>query len=264
MLSAQEAEELAWGVLRTWYTNPNVATLPNTVGLVEGAEGQHGRPIDWHDLDTATRPSYYAESHLEPLADTTDGPTLRHSGPHYLVPFYSADTPVVVVGVSAHATNVFIDGDGFVRDLEPLGNGNEFRVSGIPLTAADGGYPPIPETAVQFAFERTGVRVTEVPTLGVPGNRWERNAARWHLRLARRVAFERLVDGATVESDVVYVASAPISVDRRINPAWEPPPWGLRLLVPVAEQPTHEVRGEFTGTIRAGYAVDLHEVRVVP
>lgn len=258
------ARDIALGVIRTWYANPDAATLPGMIGLVATAEGQHGAPIDWDGLRPTERLPFFAESHLEPLPASAGNPMIRAFGPHFLVSLYSGDVPAVVVGVSAHATNVSVNSEGLIERSDFLDEGGEFRVTGIPRALAGVPVPPSPEAAVQFAFLQTGLKTVEVPVLGVPGNRIERNSARWRLVLERPVEFERLADGGRVTSPEIFVAVYPIGVDILLDPSWVPPPVGLRLLVPAGDQPSSEDLGSVVAAVRPGYAVNLYEATAVP
>lgn len=261
IIAQEQAAAIALGVVRTWYANPDATTLPGMGSLIESAEEEHGGNIDWERVQLGGRPAYFAESHLEPLPDSSGNPAIRAYGPHYLVPLFVDATPVVVVGVAAYATNIYITQDGFVRRIDNLDGGNEFRVSGIPLALGGTTLPPSPETAVEFAWTETGTRVDEVPVLGVPGNRVSRTGARWRLELAHDVDFERLIDGQVVASSEVYVGVWCSIYDARLG-LNEPCEEHLRLFVAAAAQPlTEEIEG-VSLPLRDGYAVDLNEVRV--
>ncbi|MFW6080158.1 MAG: hypothetical protein ACODAE_11085 [Gemmatimonadota bacterium] len=187
---------------------------------------------------------------------------MRHYGPHFLVPLYVDATPVVVVGVAAYATNIVLDERGFVRRTDETDGGGEFRVAGIPLVLDGITMPPAPETAVRFAFTETGTKVDDVPVLGVPGNRVARTYARWRLRLAEPVAFERLVDGGMVVTRDVYVGLVASIADARVDDAAASSAPGLRMYVAAETQPAVEEVGPVEVPVRPGYAVDLHEVVV--
>lgn len=260
VISAEQAEAVALGVIRTWYANPDAQTLPGGASVVEAAERAHGAPIDWTAVEAGDRAPYFAESHLEPLPDSLGNPSIRHHGPHFLVPLYVGARPVVVVGVAAYATNIFLDERGFVRRADNLDGGGEFRVTGVPLSLDGITVPPAPEVAVEFASTETGVKVSDVPVLGVPGNRVVRTLARWRLRLAEPVEFERLIDGAPVVTEDVYVGVFSSFADHRAGT--EPAGPALRLLVAAETQPVVQEVGSVPVPLRPGYAVDLHEVRV--
>lgn len=260
MISTEQAETIALGAIRTWYANPDAQTLPGTGSLVEVAERSHGAPIDWSAVEAGDRRPYFAESHLEPLPDSLGNPAIRHFGPHFLVPLYVEATPVVVVGVAAYATNVFLDERGFVRWTDNLDGGGEFRVTGVPLILDGVTVPPAPEVAVEFAFTEAGVKVSDMPVLGVPGNRVVRTLARWRLRLAVPVEFKRLIDGATVVTEDVYVGVFQSFADGQAGSEAASP--ALRMFVAAETQPAVEDVDSVPVPIRPTYAVDLHEVRV--
>jgi hypothetical protein len=261
MLSAIEATDLAAAVITTWYANPNVRTPPGAVSLAAAAEEDHGGPIDWQSLQPGLRGAYFAESHLQPVPSHLGNPVIRLFGPYFLVPLYEQGVPKVVVAVAAYATNVAVDSRGFVHRLELRDDGNEFRVSGIPRALESVTVPPTPEAAVQFAFEVTGVKIAEVPVLGVPGNRVTPTFARWRIRLGERVVLERLVDGGLVSTDVVYVGVAPAFADVRLHASAVSRAPSLRLFAAASAQPDVERYESLDLPLRSGYAVDLHEVR---
>lgn len=263
-ISGGQAEQLALGIIRTWYANPNVQTIPGTGSLKEAAEHGHGGPIEWGRVRLGARSPHFAESHLEPLPEEMGPATIRHFGPRFLVPLYVDATPVVSVSIAAYATNLYLDEQGFVRRTDNLSGGGEFRVAGIPLVLDGITLPPDPEVAVRFASEQTGVRVSEVPILGVPGNRVFSLASRWRLKLEHPVAFERAVDGEVVLEDEVYVGVLPSITDARQDEGSISPTPGLRLFVRAGNQPAFEPLESFNAPLRPGYAVDLHEVRVWP
>ena len=186
---------------------------------------------------------------------------MRHFGPQYLVPIFVDETPVAVIAVAAHATNLYFDDSGFVQQTDPTDGGGEFHVSGIPLTLEGLTTPLSPEDAVRFAFAETGERTVELPELGVPGNRVARTGARWQLELAAPVAFERVVDGATVTTSRVFVGTWCSVADALLG---GPPvcTQRMRLFVAADQQPTHEDIGDALIPLRADFAVDVHEVRV--
>lgn len=260
MITAEQAQEIALGVIRTWYANPNVLTFPGSESLVESAERGHGASIDWQAVRPSPRSPYFAESQLEPLPLTLSNPAIRHFGPLYAVPLYVGATPVVVVGVAAYATNIMVDEKGFIRRADNLDGGGEIDVLGIPLSLKRVTVPPSPEHAVEFAALSTGEKVVEVPVLGVPGNRVTRLAARWRVRLEEAVEFERRVDGEIVVTDEIYVGIFRSIADARLGGTSSISPPRLRMYVAAATQPTAEEIRSTAIPIRAGYAVDLHEV----
>lgn len=262
IISAQDAEAIALGVIRTWYANPEATTLPGTTSLVEVAEREHGARIDWQAVRGGDHGGYFAESHLVPVPDSLGNPSIRHYGPQFLVPLYVEATPVVVVGVAAYATNIALDEYGFVGWTDNLDGGGEFTVTGIPLILDGTTVPPAPEVAVEFAFTETGVKISDVPVLGVPGNRVVRTLARWRLRLAEPVEFERVVDGRFVVTQDVYVGLFQSIADTRMDDGATSSAPHLRMYVAAETQPTEEEVGSVPVPLRPGYAVDLHEARV--
>ncbi len=261
IVSPDEAVTIAAGVVRSWLANPDVIVPPGAGSLAGSAEKSHGAPIDWDAVRPGPRGAYFAESHLEPLPAHMPAFWIRAFGPHDLVPMYVDATPVIVISVAAYATNVFVDDDGWVYRRGPA-SGGEFRVSGVPLALDGTTMPPGPEDVVAFVYRETGTKVSELPVLGVPGNRVTQTYARWRVVLERAVIVERLLDGQRTGTDTLYVSAYPWITD-----AWAglPPTGrlGLRLLTAAPQQPEGDVvEGELV-PCRAGYAIDLHEVRAV-
>jgi len=268
LISPIEAEAIALGVITTWFANPDVDTLPGTiggfetVGVVETVEGQHGGSIQWDALEMARREAYFAESHLEPVPAAAGPSAIRTYGPQYIVLLFDNGKPVVAVSVSAYATNVFVNSAGFVEDRVASDEaGGEYQISGIPLSLSDVSMPVSPELATKFAFEQTGARVVEVPRLGLPGHRVLNTAARWRIVLEYAVDLERLADGASVSTNVLYVGVLPIGVDHMLDSGWTAPPFGLQLFVAAGVQPEAVEVETRTVPIRAGYDLHLYSVQ---
>ena len=261
ILSPEDASRIALGVIRTWFANPDVLTIPGTVSLAEAVEEDRGRPIDWSHLQLGLAGPYFAESSVEPAPPEMGNPAIRYWGPFYLIPLFEGAEPAVVVAVSAYATNLELDTRGFVQRRDNLDGGNEFRTVGVPLQLQEVTLPPSPEVAVRFAFEQTGVRIAGVPVLGVPGNRVSPTGARWQLQLAEPREFERIGDGSRVTTDTVYVGVWPSIVDH--PPGGEPvlPP-RLRLFIAGPDQPEAEDFGDARLPIRPGYVVNVTEARL--
>ena len=262
IISAGQAEAIALGVIRTWYANPNVLTLPGATGLAEAVERTHGAPIKWAAIRSTGRLPYFAESHLEPLPLVAGNPAIRDNGPHFIVPLYVGATPVVVIGVAAYATNIVLDENGFVRRADNLDGGGEFGVSAIPLSLSQTSIPPTPEAAVEFAFRETGVKIDKIPMLGGFGNRIVRTAVRWRLHLAAPVEFELLINGASLVTQDVYVGLFQSAADARESETSMSSAPRLRMYVAARTQPATETIGSIDVQLRRGYAVNLHEVRV--
>lgn len=259
IITEKVASELALGVIRTWYANPSVRTLPGSVSLVQSAEDVHGGPIEWDALTAGPRRPYFAQSHLLPLSPGFGESAIRHFGPRFLVPLYEGSRPVVVVSVAAYATDAFIDHRGYVRNDSQDGGG-EFHVSGIPADLNGITLPPSPEVVTVFAARQTGALVAEMPILGRPGNFVSSTGARWLVTLDRAVTFERLMDGELVSSREVYVGVWPSITDAQLG--FLESDARLRLFVAASEQPATQMVGDNNAPLRPGYAVNLHAVRV--
>jgi hypothetical protein len=258
ILSEAEAVAIAKGVIRTWYASPDVITLPGTEGFAESAERQHGAPIDWAAIEAGPTGAYYAVSHLQPLSLDLGWPTIRFYGPKFLVPLFVGATPVVVVAVSAYATNTSVGEDGrIVRTGIP--SGGEFRVAGIPVTLAGVTLPPSPEAAVEFAAGQTGRRIVDVPRLGTPGNYILSVSSLWRLELESPVDLIRRFDGSSVSTSTVYVGLWPSIADARVG--FEDNVVRLRMFVEADEQPEVQIIQDTEAPLVPGYAVDLHEVQ---
>jgi len=255
IVGEEQAAVIAAGVLRTFFSNRDAR------GLGQAAERQHGGPIEWARAKPGPRLPYFAESHLEPLPDSFREPAARHFGPQYMVPIFVDETPVAVVVVAAHATNLFFDESGLLQQSNSSEGGGEFRISGIPWSLEGLTMPLSPEDAVRFAFGETGQPTVQVPVLGVPGNNISPAGARWEIELAAPVSFERVVDGASVTASRVFVGTWCSAADVILG---GPPGCILRMRLFVAadQQPTQQDIGEGLVPLRPGFAVDVHEVRV--
>lgn len=231
IVTRQMAGQIALGWVRTWIANPNVITLPGTGSIKAQLEEEHGRPIDWNSIQLENRVAYFAESPYEPLPDSVPIWVRRFHGPHYLVPLYVSGVQVVSFSLAAYSTDLWIDENGFVR--LPRFSGNEFSSTGVPRHLPVG-IPILPEEAVRLAAERTGAKVTEVPLLLQPGERWVPTGARWKLSLDREVEVDNLEAGERQRVRVLYVGVWGTRVEG------QPTGLAVRWYVPRAEQPRSE------------------------
>jgi hypothetical protein len=122
-------------------------------------------------------------------------PPSRESGPQARALSKREDGRTRIRGPTPYATNLSLDSHGRIVRSDPLNSGGEFRVQGIPIYLNGVTLPPAAEVAVEFASRHTGVKVSNVPVVGLPGNWVVQTQARWQLVMARSVAFERVVDG---------------------------------------------------------------------
>lgn len=202
IISLSFAGELALGWVRTWPGNPNAITPAGLGSIARSLEERHGRPIDWGDLQLERRVAYYAITPYEPLPDTVPLVRRRFWGPHYIVPLYSEGVQAIALAVAAYATDLSLDDKGYV--VLPTHAGNEFISSGVPWNLSVT-VPLWPEQAAKRAAEATGARVTKVPRLIQPGQRWFPQASRWELVLDRPVTVKSRETGARRSTRTVYL-----------------------------------------------------------
>lgn len=210
IISAERARALAEADIRTF-------------GSQSKAEWErlHGRAINLSALKADPRVLYVPT----PYALFPDGFHLsyrREYGPYYLVRLKAENTTVLLVCVSAYASEVQIDVQGFVQ-RPGLGRGAEFFEHAIPkdtslvrlFTA---------EEAVVLVGSLTSVRVSEVPELVRRGAPLSPAAALWKLTLERPVSVRTVQGSRTLETSELYV-----SLETR-----------ARILIPSPVQPTSQ------------------------
>lgn len=163
---------------------------------------QHGGPISYEQLAPCGR-SMYAESSYEPVSEEFIRPVRSLFGSWWLVTLCEGRQSVMVVGVSALATDVSVSNGSLVR---PLVSGEEFAAMGIPVAQAGEGEFRAPEIAAGIGYARTGARIRSVPVLVAArlGQGQAMNAS-WRLELEHPVRFTGARDARSLQTDTVYV-----------------------------------------------------------
>jgi hypothetical protein len=137
------------------------------VGLLQALEDERGGGINPAAMQVCGR-IFYAEPAVEALPAEVLPGVRRAFGPHWIVNYCGASgKPEVAFAVSAYATNLRIENGKLVYPTS--GNGEYFRVIGIPKSRQDG-ISGEPEVAAAQVAALTGVRVSAVPHLvSIPG-----------------------------------------------------------------------------------------------
>jgi hypothetical protein len=176
IITPERARELAGAFLHTW-------------GHTRGRawQGERGRAVDLGSLRLSPR-VFYAQTPYGPVPGSHHPAYQRLYGPWYILHFVSGTEPVVVLAVSAYATDLRIDEHGRVR--QPVKGGTYFL--SLAVSASDGRFVPLtPEEAAAHASRATGTRVADVPTLVLRGNGWHPATAQWKVTLHRPVRVAR-------------------------------------------------------------------------
>lgn len=114
--------------------------------------------IDAGRLHTCAR-VVLAQSAYEPLPATVSVFTRKQFGAFWLVPACDiGTTPVVIIAVSIHDTDVTINASGYLSQPPP--SGANFLSMGIPVGVE---LPTTPEAAVKLTAQTTGRRVDKIP-----------------------------------------------------------------------------------------------------
>ncbi|CAA9299210.1 MAG: hypothetical protein AVDCRST_MAG89-336 [uncultured Gemmatimonadetes bacterium] len=142
----------------------------------------HGKPIDFQSLRVGA-PAYYANAAYEPVAADVH-PGIRNGiGPQYLVYLVDDEGPVISIAVAAFGQSRVEGG----RLILPSAGGMEVVPNPLPRDA--GFFAPLsPEQAAALANRATGMRVSAVPELVMPGRGFHPQHARWRVSLERPVA----------------------------------------------------------------------------
>lgn len=193
-------------------------------------EKERGRSIDLRDLKADAR-VFYASTPYELFPEGFHSAFRRAFGPFYVVRMNAGSRAVVMVAVSAYATEVEIDSEGFIQ--RPVHRGMEFVSQAVPVDTTSLLYLS-PEQAVARVGRLTGARVSEVPELMRLEMRWSPLSAVWKLSLDRPVRVRTVQDSRVVEVQELYVG----------------PEGGRRLMIPAQEQP----REFMTTAVRIGPA----------
>lgn len=167
-------------------------------------ETQRGARINAANLTDCAR-IYYGESPYNDVADLSDGGvTRRVYGPWWLVPLCAGGAPVVLLGVSAYATDITIS-NGVIR--LPMVSGGEFVWKGIP----EGVELPIsPEKAAEMAANWTNTRVASIPRLILPNFRAGSPAlARWQMDVTPAVTIGNRANSGPLTKSLFVGPSGP-------------------------------------------------------
>lgn len=171
-ISPSRARDLALAFVRTW-------------GSVYQPlwEKERGGAVDAGSLEPHPR-VYRAETPYGSFPTGFHPAFARAFGPWYLVSMVSGEEPVLLVAVSAYATDLKIDGHGYL--VEPLLSGNDLVT--WTISASPKGYrPATPEQAVALVGRATGARTERVPELWLLDSSHHPGSAVWRTALDRTV-----------------------------------------------------------------------------
>jgi len=127
----------------------------------------------------------------------------RLYGPYYIVQLNSGSETIMLVSVSAYATDVKIDGRGIVH--RPVERGMEFAHQVLPQAHSD--WFVSPEAAVERVGRETGARVARTPELIRINKKHIPTSAVWKLSLDRDINVRPSGRGASVRTRELYVAT---------------------------------------------------------
>lgn len=191
LISEDRARELAVAYVRTF--GP----------MNRSWERERGSAIDVSSLKADDR-VYFADTPHGALPDSAGIGSHRSFGPYYLITFRERDEAVLVVAVSAWATDLRIDGRGNV--VTPGVSGSEFYSVGL-RPALQHLQSATPEEIVQVTGTLLGVRVAQVPRLVVQPEAVPQTAI-WWLGLEHPVEVTDR-SGRQLSTDVVGVSITP-------------------------------------------------------
>jgi hypothetical protein len=234
ILSSQRARDLAAADVRTW------APL-----LKSDWEKRRGAPINLGGL-TADSRVYYVPTPFGPVPERFHLSYRRYLGPYYLVRMVDGPTPVMLVGVSAYATDVEINAQGQTV-LQPLGQGGEFIEHVLPV---DTGFFRVftPEEAVVYLARLSSRKVTKVPELVRLAMPYSPTVSLWKLTLDQPVRVRASASSRVLDVIELYVG----------------PQNSYRLQIPRPEQPTEEVESNALLRNPDGTPVESTETLRVP
>jgi hypothetical protein len=228
IISPRFSTELARGWIHTWIWNPNEGLVPGGAQLRATLEAEHGGSIQFSNLKVHESAYQFAYSPLEELPQTVPMFVHRAFGPHFLIPIYSHDRPVIFLAVAAHSTDIGIDSAGQI--VMPRHSGGEFFSIGVSSRSASL-VPLWPETAVQAVATKTGARVVDVPELIQPSDGFAHQFARWRLRLDRNIRVRTAREGDELVISELFVGLM------REQASSGPYPWAIHWYVPAEHQP---------------------------
>lgn len=199
IITAQRAGELALASVRTW--GPS---------LHEAWVAERGRSFDLQTLGVDSR-VLFAKTPYGRFPDGYHSAYARLYGPYYIVRLNSGSEPIMLVSVSAYATDVTVDGRGIVH--RPVERGMEFVHQVLPATVQD--WFVSAEGAVERVGRETGARVARTPELIRINKKHIPSSAVWKLSLDRDIDIEhsgRATPFRTRELYVATVRGAPLMV----------------------------------------------------
>jgi hypothetical protein len=211
-------------------------------------EKEAGRSIDLRGLRVHSR-VFYADSPYGRFPDGPIAPGYRKGfGPYYLVTLTDGRSPVLLVGVSAFNTDVYVDERGLIKT--PQDGGNEFVSWGVPVDTTK--YVVMtPERAVARLGLRTGARVTTPPQLMQMNVIHHPVLAIWRLSLDRPIRV-RAAGGWQRETRDVYLNGR----GHYMVPAEEQPLGHTEWFLTESWSPENRERIEATVPIFPGSAVE--------
>lgn len=245
MINADQARKLSLAFVRTFgrFFEPTW-------------EQDRGEAIDLATLEASER-VYFAQSPYGSLSRSdVHAAYRRNHGPYFVVTLLSHGTPVVIMGVSALATDYAVSETGQL--VVSQSNGMAFLHEGIPLNGTE--YRPMsPEEAVHYAATMTGVRVVSVPELVITSAKDSPTIARWKVDLESDVSVQT-PDGRARSTRTILVGSqraARLSIPRTDEPR-------IRALEAVVSAARRPIRAQLQVPIHAGRTASFDIVHVRP
>lgn len=171
-ISPSRARDLALAFVHTW-------------GSVYGPlwEKERGGAINAGSLEAHPR-VYRADTPYGPFPTGFHPAFARAFGPWYLVRMVSGEEPVLLVAVSAYATDLKVDGHGYL--IQPRLGGNDIVTWAISANP-EGYRPAAPEEVVARVGRATGARTEHVPELWLLDSSQHPGSAVWRIALDRTV-----------------------------------------------------------------------------
>jgi hypothetical protein len=192
IITPGRAAELALASVRTW--GPSFR---------EEWVAERGRSFDFQSL-TADSRILFVKSPYGRFPDGYHPAYARLYGPYYIVQLKSGSATIMLVSVSAYATDVKIDGRGIVH--RPVERGMEFVHQILPEAHQD--WFVSPEAAVERVGRETGARIDRRPELVRINKDNIPSSAVWKLSLDRDVDVKPAGRGTPLRTRELYVATA--------------------------------------------------------
>lgn len=199
IITAERAGQLAIASVKTWGPSFHEAWI-----------AERGGSFDFQTLTVGSR-ILYAKSPYGRFPDGYHPAYARLYGPYYIVPLNSGSETIMLVSVSAYATDVTIDGRGIVH--RPVERGMEFVHHVLPAAHRD--WFVSPEAAVERLGRETGARVTRTPELIRINKKHIPSSAVWKLSLDRDVHVKHAGRATPLRTRELYVPTnrvAPLMV----------------------------------------------------